>query len=116
MLSSMLEIMHAKGNLMLMYMDAFNAYEFPMKILQAGNTGIIICCLWIVVLLGIFWSLWLETNATSTFWSSTSSIFKSLPLNGENLIITNLPVRMPRTVDRRSSSFAKLNLDPSDQV
>ncbi len=112
----MLEIMHAKGSPMLLYMDALSAYEVPMKILQAGNTGLLVCCLWIVVLLAIFLSLWLETNATSTFWSSTSKIFKSIPSNDGNQLIVNLPVRMPRTVDRRSSSFVKCNLDASDQV
>jgi hypothetical protein len=115
----MLEVLHAKGNRMLLSMDAFSAYEIPLKILQSGNTGLIICCVWIVVLCGIVWSLCLETDATSTFWSSTSSIFKLIPLNGENQIIVDLPIRMPRTVERRSSSFAKsnlLNLDPSDQV
>jgi hypothetical protein len=107
------EIMHANT---LTHMNFFSAYEIPIKALQAGNTGTIICCLWMVVLVGVIWSLWLESNATSAFWSSTSGIFKSIPVNVDNHIIKDLPIRMPRTVDRRSSSFAKVQIDPSDQV
>ena len=101
---------------MLTHMDFFSAYGIPIKALQAGNAGTIICCLWMVVLVGIIWSLWLESNATTSFWSSTSGIFNSFPVNEDNQIIKDLPIRMPRTVDRRSSSFAKIHIDPSDQV
>lgn len=82
----------------------------------SGETGLLICLIWVAIICGIVWSLWMETNATTESWR-TYYIFKTNEVDISAQILKDLPVRTkPKTLDRRSSSIAKSSIDASNQV